>query len=53
MHVNRQDAAFDLSTFEEISNPRAPYTEAEKAYQYGDPDEYGSQMRIVRPANRQ
>ena len=52
MHVNRQDAANDLSTFEDIPNPRAPYTDAEKAYDFGEADEYGSQMRIVRPATR-
>jgi len=53
MHINRQDAANDLSTFEDIPNPRAPYTDAEKAYDFGAPDEHGSQMRIVRPAKRQ
>lgn len=46
MHVNRQDAANDLATFDDIPNPRAPYTEAEKAYDFGKPDEHGSQMRI-------
>jgi hypothetical protein len=52
MHVNRQDAANDLSTFEDIDNPRAPYSDAEKAYDFGEPDEHGSQVRIVRPAKR-
>lgn len=52
MHVNRQDAANDLSDFSDIPNPRAPYTEAEKAYEFGEADEYGSQVRIVRPATR-
>jgi hypothetical protein len=52
MHVNRQDAANDLSDFSDIDNPRAPYTAAEKAYDFGEADEYGSQMRIVRPATR-
>ena len=52
MHVNRQDAANDLSTFEDIPNPRAPYTEAEKAYEFGEPDEYGSQVRIKRALGR-
>jgi hypothetical protein len=47
MHVNRQDAAFDLSSAAEIANPRAPYSEGEKKYNFGDPDEYGSRMRIV------
>jgi hypothetical protein len=48
MHVNRQDAANDLSTFEDIPNPRAPYTQAEKDYAFSEPDEFGSSMRIIR-----
>lgn len=41
MHVNRQDAAFDLGRGVEIPNPRAPYGSE-------TPDEYGSTVRIVK-----
>jgi hypothetical protein len=48
MHVNRQAAAFDLSSFKTIVNPRAPYDWRAKNNTFSEPDEHGSQMRLVR-----